>query len=98
MENNFKCYEASPRILHENDNYYVQPVEVVLDGVFILDALGAPYSEGYALVNKDTGQIELVRPCLPDIIYNAEHLNKILVDKAYRWLDAEEVPVPGTVN
>jgi len=100
-KNNNKCYEVAPRILHENENYYVQPLETVREDVFIIDSLGAPYTEGYGLVNRDTGQIELVRPCLPDIIYNAEHLNKILVEKSYQWLEMnapEEVPSSGTAH
>jgi hypothetical protein len=83
-------------MLHENENYSVHTVEIARDDIAIVDNLGVPYDSGYALINKQTGVIELVRSTLPDVLFNAEHLNKILTEKPFMWLDEKDVG--ATVN
>lgn len=83
-------YTISTGVLHENEHYFVYGVTVDEEDVFILDSSGCGYKQGYALVNKNTGIIELVRATLPDVLYNSEHLAQILVDKPYLWHKATD--------
>lgn len=87
-------YTFSTGVLHENENYYVYGVAVDEEDVFILDSSGCGYKQGYALVNKATGIIELVRATLPDVLYNSEHLSQILIDKPYLWHKAKDEMEP----
>ena len=101
MENNNEFYTLVPTVLYENEHYTVQPVEVARGDIYILDHFGCPYSAGYGMVSRKTGQVELIRTCLPDVIYNAEHMSNILRTEPYKWPDmmGEDNEVPeGKVN
>lgn len=91
MGDNFnEAYEVEPRTLHENAHYTVHVVTAVVPDVYIVDSTGCAYDKGYALVSKGTGVIELIRTSLPDALWNAEHLSKILTEKPYLWLEKIE--------
>ena len=87
-EFNYELYTIVPTTLYENRHYSVHPVEIREPDVFILDQLGVAYTSGYAMVSRQTGQIELIRTCLPDLLFNAEHLSNILENETYKWPEA----------
>lgn len=46
-------------------------------------------SEGYSLINIDTGVVEKEGTCLPEMIGEAENSNSYIKHEAWRWVDAQ---------
>ena len=88
-------YDIMMDILHENDHYRVQSIHTTHPELVILDRSGCAYTAAYAVISKITEQIELIRTTLPDALYNAEHMGKIMATKPYMWLNIDDDPKPS---
>jgi hypothetical protein len=78
-------------VLHQNAHYTVQPFDSALQ------ECGRKYGAGYAIINKNTGQVEFTHMQLPHAFWTADQMSKALAD--YDVANAADtLAAPVTIN